>query len=53
MQANVKKTKRFKEIDDRDDGPSDTFNSVVNEDSNSGEELDDFIRYFCAMTKLN
>ena len=28
-QANGKNAKRLKEIDDRDDGPSDTFNSMI------------------------
>ena len=31
VQANVKKAKRLKEIDDRDDGPSDPFHSIGSE----------------------
>ena len=32
MQANVKKARRLKKIDDRDDDPSDTFNPMVSKD---------------------
>ena len=53
MQDNVKKAKRLKEIDDRDDGPSDTFNSMISEDQISGEDLDDFIRNFSEITESN
>ena len=53
MQANVKKVKRHKEIYDRDDDPSDTFNSIVSEDPISYDDLDGFIRNFSKMTELN
>ena len=46
MQANVKEAKRPKEIDDRDDDPSDTFNYMVSKDSISDNDLDDFVHYF-------
>ena len=52
MQANVKKAKRLKEIDDRYDDPSDTFNSKVSEDLISDDDLDGFIRNFSDMTGL-
>ena len=52
MQANVKKAKMLKEMDDRDDDPSDTFNSMVNEDLISDDDLDGFIRNFSQMTEL-
>ena len=51
MQANVKKAKRLKKIDDRDNDPSDTFNCMVSEDSISDDDLDDFVRNFSEMTK--
>ena len=40
-------------MDDRDDDPSDIFNSVVNEDPISDDDLDEFIRNFSDMTELN
>ena len=52
MQANAKKARRLKEMDDKDDDPSDTFNSMVSEDIISDDDLDDFIRNFCDMTEL-
>ena len=51
MHTNVKKTKRLKEIDDRDDGLSDTFNSLVSKDQIS-EDLEEFIKIFSEITKL-
>ena len=53
MHANVKKARRLKEMDDSDDGPSDTFNSMVSEDPISDDNLDGFIRNFSEMTELN
>ena len=53
MQANAKKARRLREMDDRDDDPSDTFNSMVSEDIISDDDLDDFIRNFSDMTELN
>ena len=53
MQANAKKARRLGEMDDRDDDPSDTFNSMVSEDIISDDDLDDFIRNFSDMTELN
>ena len=53
MQANEKKARRLKEMDDRDNDPSDTFNSMVGEDPISGDDLDGFIRNFSEMTELN
>ena len=53
MQANAKKARRLKQMDDRDDDPSDTFNSTVSEDMISDDDLDDFIRNFSDMTELN
>ena len=53
MQANAKKARRLKEMDDRDDDPSDTFNCMVSEDIISDDDLDDFIRNFSDMTELN
>ena len=53
MQANAKKGRRLKEKYDRDDDPSDTFNSMVNEDQNSDDDLDGFIRNFSDMAELN
>ena len=49
MQANTKKEKRLKEMDDRDDDPSDTFNSMVSEDPISDHDLDGFFRNFSEM----
>ena len=43
MQANEKKGKRLKETDDRDDGPSDTFNSMLSKVSSSDKNYDHFI----------
>ena len=44
MQANAKKARTLKEIDDRDDDPLDTFNSMVNEDPICDDDLDGCIR---------
>ena len=52
-QANAKKARRLKVMDDRDDDPSDTFNSMVSEDPISDDDLEGFIRNFSEMTKLN
>ena len=52
MQANAKKPRRLKGTDDRGDDPSDTFNSMVNEDPNSENDLDGFIRFFSDLTEL-
>ena len=46
MQANTKKARRLKEMDDRDDDPSDTFNSMESEEPISYDDLDGFIRIF-------
>ena len=51
--VNVKKARRLKEMDDRDDDPSDTFNSMVSEDPISDDDLDGFIKNFSEMTELN
>ena len=40
-------------MDERDDHPSDTFNSMVSEDVTSDDDLDEFIRNFSDMTELN
>ena len=53
MQANAKKARRLKEMDDRDDEPSDTFKSMVSEDIISDDDHDGFIRNFSDMTELN
>ena len=53
MQANVKKAKRLKEKDDRDDDPSDIFNYMVSEYPISDDDLDGLIRNFSEMTELN
>ena len=53
MQANAKKARRLKEMDDRDDDPSDTFNSMGSEDLISDDDLDEFIRNFSDMAELN
>ena len=53
MQANAKKSRTLKEMDDRDDDPSDTFNSMVSEDPISDDDHDGFIRCFSEMTELN
>ena len=52
MQANAKKARRLKEIDDRDDDQSDTFNSMVSEDLITDDDLDGFIRNFSEITEL-
>ena len=52
-QANAKKARRLKGMDDRDDDPSDTFNSMVSDDPISDDDLDGFIRNFSDMTELN
>ena len=54
MHANAKKARRLKEMDDRDDDPSDSLNSMVSEDPISDDDLDEFMRNFSDMTiKLN
>ena len=53
MQANAKKARRLKEMDGRDDDPSDTFNSMLSEDPISDDDLDGFIRNFSEVTELN
>ena len=53
MQANAKKARRLKEMDDRDNDQSDTFNSMVSEDIISDDDLDEFIRNSSDMTELN
>ena len=53
MQANVKKVRRLKEMDDRDEDPSDTFNSMVSEDLISDDDLDGFTRNVSDMAELN
>ena len=53
MQANAKKATRLKEIDDRGNDLSDTFNSMVIEHPISDDVLDGFIRNFSEMTELN
>ena len=53
MQANVKIAKRLKEIDDRDDDPSDIFTSMVSEDPISDDDLNDFFRNISEITELN
>ena len=53
MQANAKKVRRLKEMDDRDDDPSYTFNSMVSEDPISDNDLDGCIRNFSEMIELN
>ena len=52
MQANAKTPRRLKEMDDRYNDPSDTFNSMVSEDPISDDDLDGFIRNFSDMTQL-
>ena len=49
----MKKARKLKEMDNRNDDPSDFFNSMVSEDPFSDDDLDGFIRNFCEMTKLN
>ena len=51
--SQCKEEKMLKEIDDRDDDPSDTFNSMVGEDPISDDDLDNFIRNFSEITELN
>ena len=53
MQASAKKARRLKEMDDSDDDPSDTFNSMMSEDPISDDDLDGFIRNVSDMTELN
>ena len=53
MQANAKKARRLKEMDDRDDDPSNTFNFMLSEYPISDDDLDGFIRNFSKMTELN
>ena len=45
IQASVMKQK-LQEIDDRDYGPSDTFDCMVSEDPISDEDLDDCVRIY-------
>ena len=40
-------------MDDRDNDPSDAFNSMVSEDPISDDDLGGFIRHFSEMTELN
>ena len=40
-------------MDDRNDDPSDTFNSIVDENLISDDDLDGFIRNFSEMTEVN
>ena len=40
-------------MDDRDDDPSDTFNSMVSKDQISDDNLGGFIRNSSDMTELN
>ena len=49
----VKKTKKHKVIDDRDDDPSNICSSIVSEDPISDEDPDHFIRNFSDMSGLN
>ena len=53
MQANAKKARKLKEMDDRDDDPSDTLNSMMSENPISDDDLYGFIRNFSKMTELN
>ena len=53
MQANARKTRRLKVMDDRDDDPPDISNSMVSEDPISDDALDGFIRNFSDMTEIN
>ena len=53
MQANAKKDRRLREMDDRGDDPSDTFNSMVSEDPISDDDVDGFIINFSEMSELN
>ena len=39
-------------MDDRDDDPSDTFNSMMSEDAIFDDELDGFITNFSALIKI-
>ena len=52
MQANAKKARMLKEMDDKDDDPLDTFNAMVCEDPISDDYLYGFIRNFSKMTAL-
>ena len=40
-------------MDDRNDHPSDTFNSMVSKDPISDDDLDGFIRNFSEMTEIH
>ena len=53
MKANAKKAKKLKEMDDREDDPSDTFNSMVSEEPISDDDLEGFISNFSDMTELH
>ena len=44
IQANAKKVRSIKEMDHRDDDPSDTFNSMVSKDPISDDDLECFFR---------
>ena len=52
MQASAKKARQLKDMNDRDDDPSDTFNSILKEDQISDDDLDGFIRNFSEMIEL-
>ena len=53
MQANAKKAWRLKEMDNRDDDQSDTFQLHGEWRSHSDDNLDGFIRNFSEMMELN
>ena len=53
MQANAKKVRRFKKMDDRYDDPSDIFNSMGSKGHISDDDLDGFISNFTEKTVLN
>ena len=53
MQANAKKARTLKEMDDRDGDQSDTFNFTVSEDPISDDDPDGFTRNFSEMTEIN
>ena len=53
MQANAKKARRLKEMDDRDDDPSDALNSMMSKDPISDDNIDEFIRNFSDRRELN
>ena len=51
MQANAKKARMLTEMDNREDDPSGTFNSMMSEDPISDDDLDGFIRKFSKLTE--